>query len=94
MDSTIDLKLGQLVMSRAGRDAGQKFIVFEIVNDNYVKLVDGDLRKVENPKLKKVKHISKTNGFSTFIAQKIDNNQKVTNAMIRNELDKLIKVHL
>ncbi len=94
MDSTIDLKLGQLVMSRAGRDSGRKFIVIEIVNDNFVKMVDGDLRKVEKPKLKKVKHLSKMNGFSAFIAQKLDNNQKVTNAMIRNELDKLIKVHL
>ncbi len=89
MESALNLKVGQLVSSKAGRDSGKQFIVYEIVNDKYVKLVDGDLRKVENPKLKKIKHISKTNGFSSFIFQKIDTNQKITNKMIRNELEKL-----
>lgn len=89
MDSTTDVKPGQLVMSRAGRDKGRKFIVIEVENKEFVKVVDGDLRKIEKPKRKKIKHLVKTNYFSEFICNKLVNQDKITNVMIRNELEKL-----
>jgi len=48
---------GQLVISKAGRDHNRHFIVLQIVDEQFVLLVDGDLRKIENPKLKKTKHL-------------------------------------
>lgn len=89
MDSTTDVKPGQLVMSRAGRDKGRKFIVIEVENKEFVKVVDGDLRKIEKPKRKKIKHLVKTSYFSEFICNKLVNQDKITNVMIRNELEKL-----
>ncbi|MDO4593997.1 MAG: KOW domain-containing RNA-binding protein [Tissierellia bacterium] len=56
-----DLICGQLVKSRCGRDKDRIFIIKEILDDNYVLLIDGDLRKLEKPKLKKIKHINKIN---------------------------------
>ncbi len=48
---------GQLVFSRAGRDQGRYFLVYQVFDDGYVSLVDGSLRKVERPKRKKRKHL-------------------------------------
>ena len=48
--------LGQIVFSKCGRDQGKPFVIVSI-EDEYVYLVDGNLRKVDNPKLKKHKHI-------------------------------------
>lgn len=57
MDSTKYLKIGQVVRSKNGRDIGKVFVILEIVDDQYVKIVDGKRRKLEKPKLKKVKHL-------------------------------------
>lgn len=47
---------GCVVLSTAGRDKGRYFIVLDI-EDNYVSIVDGKLRRVESPKRKKIKHL-------------------------------------
>lgn len=52
-----DLQIGQIVKSKSGRDKGECFIVFDVVDENYVLLVDGKLRKIANPKKKKLKHL-------------------------------------
>ena len=49
------------------------------LEDNYVYLVDGDIRKVENPKRKKIKHIELTRYFDGNMAEKIINKNKITN---------------
>ena len=89
MLTTTDISKGQFVKSKSGRDKDKIFIIIEIVDEVYVRIVDGDLRRVENPKLKKVKHISKMNKVSDEIQQKLINNRKVTNQMIRREIEKL-----
>lgn len=52
-----DIKVGQLVCSKAGRDKGQYFLVFESINESFILVVDGKVRKVENPKKKNIKHL-------------------------------------
>lgn len=42
--------IGKIVYSKAGRDQGRMFIIFNVIDDNYVSIVDGDLRTVEKPK--------------------------------------------
>ena len=54
-----DLSVGQIVKSKAGRDREECFIVYEIIDDEYVLLVDGKTRKISKPKKKKVKHLQK-----------------------------------
>ncbi|TCK93437.1 ribosomal protein L14E/L6E/L27E [Natranaerovirga hydrolytica] len=79
------LKLGQIVKSKAGRDKDRLFVIFE-VKDEYVYLVDGDLRKLENPKKKKMKHIQGTNYIVNDLQEKIINDQKILNSEIRNTI--------
>ena len=57
--------VGQMVFSKSGRDKGLPFIVCAIEN-NFVYLIDGKLRKIETPKKKKVIHIQKTNYISSL----------------------------
>lgn len=53
------LSIGQIVKSKAGRDKEECFIVYDIVDEEYVLIVDGDIRKISKPKKKKVKHLQK-----------------------------------
>lgn len=78
--------LGQVVYSKAGRDKGKCFIVTGFMNDNYVLISDGDLRRIENPKKKKIKHLVMTEDVIETLAQKISTGSKVTNADIRKML--------
>lgn len=56
----MDICKGMLVYSKAGRDKGRLYVVLDTKND-FVYLSDGDIRHVENPKKKKIKHINRTN---------------------------------
>lgn len=78
-----DISLGQLVESTAGRDKSNKFVVLCIIDDQYVYISDGDMRKVENPKKKKLKHLKKLNQISEEIKDKLESKQKVSNSEIR-----------
>ncbi len=57
---SIVVEEGSIVRSVAGRDAGRLFLVTEILDDEYVLLADGKLRKAGKPKKKKLRHIRTT----------------------------------
>ncbi|MCI5642766.1 MAG: KOW domain-containing RNA-binding protein [Peptoniphilus sp.] len=57
MDNTFSLLRGQVVRSKKGRDEGKVFVITEIIDDDFLLLVDGKLRKLDRPKKKKVKHL-------------------------------------
>ena len=77
MKSTFSL--GDLVLSKAGRDGGEVFLVVDVDGD-YVKIVDGKIRKISNPKKKKIKHLEKfLDGELIDLAIKINSGQPVSN---------------
>ncbi len=88
MNFASELEVGQFVISKAGRDKSRIFIIVEKVDEVYVKIVDGDLRRVEHAKLKKVKHLNKMKVISNDIKSKIEDNKKISNLMIRKEIEK------
>ena len=45
--------LGDVVCSTAGRDAQRYFVIVEIIDEQYVRIADGALRKLSSPKKKK-----------------------------------------
>jgi ribosomal protein L14E/L6E/L27E len=81
----MEICVGNVVISKAGRDKGGRFIVLS-VSDNYAMLANGELRKVDKPKRKKIKHLQKTNYVSEFIAEKMKNTGKVTNSEVRKAI--------
>lgn len=84
-----DFNVGQYVKSKAGRDKGRIFLVLEIIDQNYVLIADGDLRRLEKPKRKKIKHLLPLDIDYSEILGKIDSGKKMTNLMIRREIEKI-----
>lgn len=84
-----DLDIGQIVKSKTGRDQGRVFVVFGKVDDKHVLIVDGSLRRVDRPKKKQIKHLAKVNLVSNEIRAAVLNNEKINNAFIRRELERL-----
>lgn len=84
-----DLFLGQIVYSKAGRDKGNYMVVIEKMNSEYVRLCDGQTRRIENPKKKKVKHLIKTNHILSSIYKNLETDQKISNAELKEHLNKL-----
>lgn len=82
----MNVALGQIVISRAGRDAGKKFVVVKVIDDSFVEISDGDLRKIEKPKRKKIKHLKCTDEKAEILAEKLKINGRITNAEIRKTL--------
>ncbi|MHB1419577.1 MAG: RNA-binding protein [Bacillota bacterium] len=82
----VELQAGQLVRSRGGRDRDRNFIVLKTLGDSFVHLVDGDLRKIEKPKKKNVKHLQVSMKMSTKVRDIILSGQLPTNAEIREAI--------
>lgn len=78
--------IGEIVYSRAGRDGGRYYLVSEIVDDKFVKIVDGDVRRLDKAKLKKIKHLKATGEVIENIAEKFVKGTKVYDAEIFSAL--------
>ena len=48
---------GRLVISKQGHDKGLAFIILDVMDGDYVTIADGETRKAEKPKKKKMKHL-------------------------------------
>ncbi|QGU96900.1 RNA-binding protein [Clostridium bovifaecis] len=78
--------LGRVVYSKVGRDSGKAFIILDKIDDNYVSIIDGDLRKVEKPKKKKIKHLNITNDVIEDIKKLIISKESLSNAEVKKYL--------
>ena len=65
------MEIGEIVYSKAGRDRGRYFAVVEIVGEGFVRVADGDVRRIKNAKLKNVKHLRSTGDRLEKIADKL-----------------------
>lgn len=81
----MELTIGQVVFSKSGRDKGRPFIVKEVAGE-FLFLIDGKLRKLENPKKKKNIHIQKTNFVDLDMKNKLENNSYLLNSDIKKAL--------
>lgn len=84
------LKVGQLVYSRAGRDRGRPFLVWQLAGPTRVYLVDGRLRRTGKPKLKNVLHVQPVNRVATGIAERLQKGEDVTDAEVRRAIAQLL----
>ncbi|MBR1747455.1 MAG: RNA-binding protein [Clostridia bacterium] len=80
------ISVGSVVFSRAGRDSGVYFLVTEVVDDTFVRICDGDVRKLAKPKLKKIKHLKITGDVIESIGDKLQIGTKVYDAEIYSAL--------
>lgn len=82
----MNFSAGDIVLSKAGRDRNKHFVVLEVIDDNFVFIADGDMRRVDNPKRKKCKHLENTGNKSEYIKDKLGEGVRVTNPDLKKEL--------
>ena len=78
---------GQIVFSISGRDKGRAFIIYDY-NDEYVFIVDGDVRKLDKPKKKKIIHIQMSKHIDKDIRNKIETGAYLLDSDIKKALAK------
>lgn len=86
------LKFGDVVVSNAGHDKGEVFIILKQTSE-YVYLMDGKHRTFEKPKKKNIKHISPLAPVGKALQEKIDANKPIINEDIKRAI-KLLKQKL
>lgn len=74
--------IGCFATSLAGHDHNNIYVIVD-ADDKYVYLVDGKLKKVDNPKKKKIKHVQLIKRTDDTITGKIENNVALTNEDIK-----------
>jgi len=87
LELTTNLKIGQIVKSKAGRDKGRVFLICQVLDEQFVMVCDGDLRKLNNPKKKKVKHLMIYNTVLTEFAEKLQGNKNLNDAYVKKLLE-------
>jgi ribosomal protein L14E/L6E/L27E len=65
------------------------FVVIDLIKDNYVVVADGDLRKIENPKIKNIKHIQWTNIVAEDVRDYLSKGDIPANHVIKKNLKKI-----
>ena len=86
-----NIKVGSVVLSTAGHDSGNYFVVVELENAEFVKICDGKNRPLEKPKRKKIKHIKDTYIVLEDIAEKLNAKAIVHNKSIQTALKSVLK---
>ena len=85
----MDIYPGLIVKAIAGRDKDKYFVVLSVKDSNFCYIADGKRRKVDMPKLKKIKHLEVTELKSELIREKLEGGQVIGNSIIRKELKEL-----
>ena len=80
-----DINISDVVVSTAGRDAGNWFYVVN-ADPVYLLLANGKDRTLEKPKRKKRKHVQKVLRSETRVANKLQLGDKVLNSELRRDL--------
>lgn len=83
----MDVNPGHIVVSKVGRDKGKKFIILSVSKDDgYVYVADGNLRRVDNPKRKKLRHLVLTGCKVEKLALKLKEGKALQNSEIYKEI--------
>lgn len=85
--------LGQIVHSKAGRDKNRYFIVVGVIDEDYVLVADGQLRKINSPKKKKIKHLVFHKMYDDNIQGMLKENGRVSDADLRKSLQSMGFLH-
>ena len=80
-----ELRTGMTAVSLAGHDAGKRYMLIKAEGE-YVYLVDGKIRTIENQKKKKVKHIQIAYEIAPEIQNLLDKGEKLNNEIIKRVL--------
>ncbi|MGB4682778.1 MAG: RNA-binding protein [Firmicutes bacterium] len=82
-----DLRPGQLVRSKAGRDKGKHYLVIKVNSPREVLLADGRSRPLSRPKKKNVIHLQR---YSRWVdIEELIRRQKLTDSQVIKFIEEL-----
>ena len=90
IDSESSPRIGQFVLIKQGREAGQYAIVIKILDERFVLIADGDKRKFHSPKKKNINHLEFFDSVSPEVQNSILETGRVTNGKLRYALTKFV----
>ncbi|MBO8141988.1 MAG: RNA-binding protein [Firmicutes bacterium] len=85
----MQLEPGRLVRSKAGRDAGKLFLVYRVLEDGFVLVIDGDKRPVARPKRKNPRHLEACSAVADGLGARWARGESVKDAEVRAALELL-----
>ena len=92
----LPIEVGSVVISKAGRDRGRIFLVIEEVDADFVRIANGELRKLDRLKKKRRKHLKPTGAVVQALRDRLSAGEKVEDhelrAWLREEEEKLVQV--
>ena len=80
-----DIQIADVVIATAGREKGKLFYVLDM-DAEFLILVNGKDRTLEQPKRKKRRHVDKVLRSETRVAEKLRQGDKVLNSELRRDL--------
>ena len=94
--SGIPVQLGSIVISKAGRDQGRLFLVVAEVDDDFVMVANGALRKMDRQKKKRRKHLKPTGTVVQAVRERLAEGRPIEDhelrAWLSEEEEKLVQV--
>ena len=93
---TWPIEVGRVVISKAGRDQGRAFLVVEEVDDDFVMVANGALRKMDHQKKKRRKHLKPTGRVVEALRERLSQGKPVEDhelrAWLSEEEEELVQV--
>lgn len=80
------VRVGQRVVSRAGRDRGQEYMIYRWLDERFVLVVDGLERTVTRPKKKNVRHLEPCQDIAAELARAAEAGLPVSDIEVRQAL--------
>ncbi len=80
------MRPGDVVYSKSGRDSGRYFAVVATEGEKFVRIADGDVRRIRNAKLKNVRHLKATGDRLERIAEKLETGAQVFDSELYSAL--------
>ena len=92
----LPVDIGCVVISKAGRDEGRRFLVVGLVDEDFVMIANGGLRGMDRQKKKRRKHLKPTGQVVEALRTRLAEGQTVEDhelrAWLREEEEKLVQV--
>ena len=92
----LPVELGSIVISKAGRDRGRLFLVVAEVDDDFVMVANGALRKMDRQKKKRRRHLKPTGTVVQAVRERLAEGRPIEDhelrAWLSEEEEKLVQV--
>lgn len=77
---------GRVVVSKQGHDRGRRFLIVELIDEQFALIADGDTRKLDHLKKKKLKHLRTEPQIVTGVLTAIKSRAQTADSAIRKAL--------